>query len=56
MQRPERWAVDGRGQQEVYVVMRGAARFVIDGTEIEAPAGVIQVVATPRQQLGSRRD
>ncbi|HLI61274.1 MAG TPA: hypothetical protein VKV21_16570 [Solirubrobacteraceae bacterium] len=36
---PHTEAADGRGQQEVYVVIRGAARFVIDGAEIEAPAG-----------------
>jgi hypothetical protein len=32
---------DGRGQQEVYVVIRGEARFVIDGTEVGAPAGTL---------------
>lgn len=32
---------DGRGQQEVYVVMRGRARFVIDGAELDAPAGTL---------------
>jgi mannose-6-phosphate isomerase-like protein (cupin superfamily) len=31
----------GRGQQEIYVVLRGKARFVIDGTEVEAPAGTL---------------
>lgn len=30
---------DGRGQQEVYIVVRGAARFVIDGAEIDASTG-----------------
>ena len=30
---PHREVDDGRGQQEVYVMIRGAARFVIDGTE-----------------------
>lgn len=32
---------DGRGQQEVYVVMRGKARFVIDGSEVQAAAGTL---------------
>lgn len=32
---------DGRGQQEVYVVIRGKARFVIDDTEIVASAGTL---------------
>ena len=32
---------DGRGQQEIYVVVRGKARFVIDGTEVEAPAATL---------------
>lgn len=32
---------DGRGHQEVYVVLRGSARFVIDGVEVEAPAGTL---------------
>jgi hypothetical protein len=31
----------GRGQQEVYVVIRGKARFLIDGAEVEAPAGTL---------------
>jgi len=30
---------DGRGQQEVYVVLRGAALFVIDGAQVNAGAG-----------------
>lgn len=30
---------DGRGHQEIYVVIRGEARFVLDGVEVEAPAG-----------------
>lgn len=32
---------DGRGQQEVYIVMHGAARFVIDDTEFDASAGTL---------------
>lgn len=30
---------DGRGQQEIYLVMQGSARFVIDGAEVDARAG-----------------
>lgn len=42
---------DGRGQQEVYVVMRGTARFVIDGDEIDAPAGTfVRVEPWARRQ------
>jgi hypothetical protein len=29
----------GRGHQELYVVMRGAARFTLDGETFDAPAG-----------------
>jgi hypothetical protein len=32
---------NGRGQQEVYVVIRGKARFLIDGAEVETPAGTL---------------
>lgn len=32
---------DGRGHQEVYIVLRGRARFVIDGIEVEAPSGTL---------------
>lgn len=32
---------DGRDHQEVYVVIRGSARFTIDGAEIDAPAGTL---------------
>lgn len=30
---------DGRGQQEIYVVLRGAVRFLIEGVQVDAPAG-----------------
>lgn len=33
--------VDGRGQQEVYVVVRGRARFTIDGQQITAVPGTL---------------
>jgi hypothetical protein len=32
---------DGRGQQEIYVVLRGNAHFLIDGAEVDAPAGTL---------------
>jgi hypothetical protein len=32
---------DGRGQEEVYVVLRGRATFVLDGREVDAPAGTL---------------
>jgi tetratricopeptide (TPR) repeat protein len=37
---------DGRGHEELYVVMRGHARFVLDGDdEVDAPAGTLVRVA-----------
>lgn len=38
---PHTEAEGGRGQQEVYVVIRGKARFLIDGSEVETPAGTL---------------
>jgi hypothetical protein len=35
---------EGRGHQELYVVLRGAARFVLDGESLDAPAGTLVVV------------
>jgi hypothetical protein len=32
---------DGREHQELYVVMRGAARFILDGATFDAPAGTL---------------
>jgi mannose-6-phosphate isomerase-like protein (cupin superfamily) len=32
-------ARDGRGHEEVYVVLRGRATFTLDGAELDAPAG-----------------
>jgi hypothetical protein len=34
----------GRGHEEVYVVLRGRATFVLDGEEVDAPAGTFVVV------------
>ncbi len=33
------------GHEELYVVLRGAARFVVDGAEREVPAGSVVLVA-----------
>jgi hypothetical protein len=33
--------LDGRGHQEIYVVMRGRARFMVDGAEFDAAAGTL---------------
>jgi hypothetical protein len=35
------------GHEELYVVVRGAARFTIDGDEIDAPAGTVVFVSDP---------
>ncbi|HEY2787921.1 MAG TPA: hypothetical protein VGI72_00630 [Gaiellales bacterium] len=36
---------DGRGHDEVYVVLRGRAAFRLDGEEVDAPAGTFLAVA-----------
>jgi hypothetical protein len=38
---------DGRGHQELYFVVRGAARFELDGSVFEAPAGTFVFVGDP---------
>jgi hypothetical protein len=35
------------GHEELYVVMRGEARFTVDGEEIAAPAGTLVFIADP---------
>ena len=35
---------DGRGHQEVYVVLRGSATFTLDGEPLDAPAGTVVLV------------
>jgi quercetin dioxygenase-like cupin family protein len=40
-------SVDGLNHEEVYVVLRGRATFVLDGAEIDAPAGTFVVVDDP---------
>jgi uncharacterized cupin superfamily protein len=44
---PHREAANGRGHEEVYVVLEGRARFTLDGAEVDAPAGTI-VFAAPQ--------
>jgi hypothetical protein len=39
---------DGRGHQELYVVMRVAARFTLDGESFDAPAGTLISVSDPQ--------
>jgi mannose-6-phosphate isomerase-like protein (cupin superfamily) len=36
-----RESADGRGHEEVYVVLRGRATFTLDGEELDAPAGTL---------------
>lgn len=38
----------GRGHQELYVVVRGAARFTLDGESFDAPAVTLVAVPDPR--------
>lgn len=44
-EKPGDWVVEehreGSGHQELYLVVRGKARFTLDGEEVEAPAGTI---------------
>ena len=39
---------DGRGHQELYVVIRGGARFTLDGESFDAPPGTFVSVPDPR--------
>src|SRR3954469_20346407 len=45
----------GPGQQELYVVLTGKARFTIDGDEVDAPAGTVLYVE-PRVKRGAVAD
>jgi tetratricopeptide (TPR) repeat protein len=38
-------AVEGGGQEELYLVQRGHARFELDGESVEAPAGTLVFVS-----------
>lgn len=38
------------GHEELYVVLAGRARFVVDGAEHDAPAGTLLAVAPPQKR------
>jgi hypothetical protein len=38
---------EGPGHQELYVVVRGAARFTVDGQGIDAPTGTLVFIEDP---------
>ena len=40
-------SAEGRGHEEVYVVLRGRATFTLDGTVLDAPAGTFVLVRDP---------
>jgi mannose-6-phosphate isomerase-like protein (cupin superfamily) len=42
---PHRESADGRGHEEVYVVLRGRATFTLDAETLDAPAGTLVRVA-----------
>jgi hypothetical protein len=44
---PHTESEDGRGHQELYVVLRGAARFTLDKESFDAPAGTLVFVQDP---------
>lgn len=44
---PHAESPDGRGQQELYVVVRGRATFTVAGDDIDAPAGTFVFVEDP---------
>ena len=44
----ERHDESGAGHEELYVVVRGAARFVVDGDAQDVPAGSVVLVAPGR--------
>lgn len=48
----------GNGHEELYVVVRGAARFVLDGAEHAVPAGSMVLVAprTTREAFATAPD
>jgi quercetin dioxygenase-like cupin family protein len=52
-------AVDGRGHEELYIVLRGRARFGLDGEELDAPTGTFVLVrdpAVPRRAVAAEPD
>lgn len=38
---------EGSGHEEVYLVVRGRARFTVDGEELDAPAGTLVYLSDP---------
>jgi hypothetical protein len=42
------------GHEELYAVVRGHATFVVDGEEIDAPAGTIVFLDDPKQRRAAR--
>ena len=54
----ERHDEAGVGHEELYVVLRGAARFVVDGAQHELPAGSMVLVApgTMREAFATESD
>ena len=42
------------GHEELYVVMRGHARFTLDGDDVEAPAGTLVFAKDPAVRRGAR--
>jgi mannose-6-phosphate isomerase-like protein (cupin superfamily) len=39
------------GHEELYVVLAGHARFVVDGEELDAPAGTLVLVTPPSHRV-----
>ena len=44
-------AHDEDEHEELYVVLTGAARFVVDGEALDAPAGTLVLVTPPSQRV-----
>ena len=49
IERHDEKVVEGgtNGHEELYVVLRGGARFTVDGEDIDAPAGTLVFVSDP---------
>ena len=45
--------VEGTGHEEVYLVVRGRARFTLDGEDVDAPAGTIVFIREPTVTRGA---
>lgn len=42
------------GQEEIYAVITGHATFIVDGQEVDAPAGTLVFLDDPKQQRAAR--